>query len=88
MQTTTIKANNFCVYNKHYMFQTIKVIIRLVQNILKEHSCIAKNKIAFIYKSCLIFIRFIEKCTLNLKEFKICSSRTIRRISMFGWLTG
>jgi len=88
MQTTTINAPNFCAHNKHYMFQTIKIIIRLVQNILKEHSCIAKNKILFIYKSCLIFIRLIEKCTLNLKEFKICSSRTIRNISMVGWATG
>jgi len=70
------------------MFQTIKVIIRLVQNTLKEHSCIAKNKISFIYKSCLIFIWFIEKCTLNLKEFKICSSRTIRSINVVGWVTG
>ena len=38
------------------MFRPVMFIVRLVQNILKEYSCIAKNEISFFYQIYLVFI--------------------------------
>ena len=86
---TTVGTTNFIFAIKRYMFRPIKVIIRLIQNVLKEYSCIAKNEISLLYQIYLIFIRHLKKSTLNLKQFKM--GRTGRRrwsISMVNWSTG
>ena len=64
---TTAGTTNFILTIKYYMFRPIKVIIRLVQSILKEYRCTAKNEISFFYQTYLIFIQHFKKCTLKLK---------------------